>query len=119
MFGYNGEPIEEGKTQPEKDVKLMTAISLVTGRPPAGLRTRLLGVCRPAGLTRPGPRGGSEGRRGAPGKNDIYADGQKNLKFAKVDDEFMKSRLSLYLMGRRSPGRVLKSRASASAPLST
>ena len=75
MFGYNGEPIEEGQTQPEKGVKLMTAISLVTGRPPAGLRTPLLGVCSPTGPTRPGPRGGSEGRRGAPGKDDIYADG--------------------------------------------
>ena len=58
----------------------MTSISLVTGRLPAELQAPLRGVRSPTGATRPGPPGGSEGRRETPGYKDIYAAGQKHSK---------------------------------------
>ena len=101
VFGYNEEPIEEGLTQPEKGIKLMTTNSLVTCRPPAGLRTPLPGVCSTTGPTRLAP--GSEGRRRAPGMSDISG-WLEAFEVVKVDDELARSRLSLYLNRRMSPG---------------
>ena len=81
----------------------MTLNYLVTCRPSAGLRTPLPGVCSTTGPTRPGPRRRSKNRRRAPGKSDISG-WVEAFEVVKVDDELARSRLSLYLNRRMSPG---------------
>ena len=75
------------KPQPEKGVKLMTTIPLVTGRHPAGPQIPVAGVCNPTGSTYPLHWGAPVDRMGASSKGDIFCGWFEAYEVAKVDDE--------------------------------